>query len=109
MMPEIERELLRKYHSGHRMFAEINGRRLEVLYSSRFNGDLLPWIVLANPSMRFVSESVTVEVITCAGCGAEVGPHLKYNPKFPVMDRCVTCAVAELAGDLVQIEKGTMK
>jgi hypothetical protein len=47
--------------------------------------------------------------VVCIVCGTEVGPGIKARRDFPVMDLCEDHAVAELAGDLVQIEKGTMK
>jgi hypothetical protein len=47
--------------------------------------------------------------VICIACGTEVGPGIKARRDFPVMDLCERCAVAELAGDIVQIEKGTLK
>jgi hypothetical protein len=108
-MDPRERDLLRRYLGGYRVYAEVNGRAREVLYSSRFYGDLLPWIAVDDPSLRFVNRDIHVHVVTCTACGADAGPGIRYRRNFPVMDLCEGCGVAELAGDLVQIEKGTMK
>ena len=108
-MTEAERNLLRSYLGGHQMYAEVNGRRFTVLYSSRCNGDPMPWIYKVDPSLRFINEVVTAEITKCKVCGDNVGAGYKYRADFPAMDLCERDAVAELAGDLVQIEKGTMK
>ena len=103
---ETERGLLLQYTDGHEMYAKVNGRRFTVLYHSRHVGDPMPWIYKADPSLRFVNEVVTAE---CKGCGADLAPSRDPHHEFLAMDLCERCAVAELAGDLVQIEKGTMK
>ena len=109
-MSEQERDLVRRQLDGYRLYGEVNGRVYEVLYAARLGFvDPLPWIAVTDPSMRFPSGQIHVHVVTCVACQAEVGPGIKYRRDFPVMDRCEGCAVAELAGDLVQIEKGTMK
>ena len=59
-MNDTERRLLLKYLDGHRMYAEVNGRRFEVLYASHHTGDPLPWIAVAAPEIQFPSEAVTV-------------------------------------------------
>lgn len=107
-MDPQERDLVKRYLNGYRILAEVNGRTFDVLYSSRFDGDKLPWIATVDPSLRFITNRVHAHIVTCI-CGDEVGPGIKARRDFPIMDRCEKCAVAELAGDMVQIEKGTMK
>jgi hypothetical protein len=48
-------------------------------------------------------------ITRCKSCSADVGPGIRFRSDFPAMDLCEPCAVAELAGDIVQIEKGTLK
>ena len=108
-MTEAERQLLLQYVGGHEMYAKVNGRRFTVLYSSRHNGDPMPWIYKADPSLRFVNEVVSAKVTKCKVCGDNVGSGYKYRAAFPAMDLCERDAVRELAGDLVQIEKGNLK
>lgn len=108
-MDDLERGLVRKYLGGYRITAEINGRVFDVLYSSRFDGDLMPWVASLDPALRFTNKCVIVRVVYCRACGTDVGPGIKFRADFPAMDLCERHAVAELAGDLVQIEKGTMK
>jgi hypothetical protein len=108
-MTDAERNLLRQYLGGHQMYAEVNGRRFTVLYSSRHNGDPMPWIYAVDPALRFVNEVVTADVTKCKVCGDNVGTGYAYRADFPAMDLCERHAVAELAGDLVQIEKGNLK
>jgi hypothetical protein len=109
-MEQQERDLIRRFMDGYTLYAELNGRRYQVVYSSRHDGDPLPWInLLIGPSLRFPNDTVKVHVVTCKVCGAEVGPGIKARAGFPVMDLCERDAVAELAGDLVQIENGHLK
>ena len=108
-MHELEQDLVRKYLAGYRVYAEVNGRVFEVLYSSRFDGDKLPWIAAMDPALRFITNRVHVHAVVCIACGTEVGNGFKFRADFPVMDLCEGCGIAELAGDLVQIEKGTLK
>jgi hypothetical protein len=109
-MEQQERDLVRRYLDGYRLYAEINGRPYEVLYAARLGiDDPLPWIAVKDPALRFPNSQIRVHAVVCIVCGTEVGPGIKARRDFPVMDLCEDHAVAELAGDLVQIEKGTMK
>lgn len=108
-MEQQERDLVRRYMDGYRMYVELNGHVHEVLYASRWEGDIIPWIVAKDPALRFSSHRVHAHVVLCVSCKAEVGPGIKARAGFPIMDRCEACAVAELAGDIVQIERGTLK
>lgn len=109
-MDSLERDLVKRFMNGYVLTVELNGRVYQVVYSSRHDGDPLPWINLTvGPSLRFPSASVKVNAVLCTVCGAEVGPGIKARADFPAMDLCERDAIAELAGDLVQIEKGTMK
>jgi len=108
-MHELEQDLVRKYLAGYRVYAEVNGRVFEVLYASRWVGDIIPWIALTDPALRFSNARVRVHAVVCVTCGTEVGNGVRYRADFPAMDLCERDAVAELAGDLVQIEKGNLK
>jgi hypothetical protein len=59
-MDETERRLLLAYLDGHRTYAEVNGRRFEVLYASHHIGDPMPWIAVAAPEIQFPSTAITV-------------------------------------------------
>lgn len=108
-MDKRERALLRKYLYGYRLYADLNGQRHEVLYSSRHDGDPMPWISVAAPELRFINDVIRIQWIKCAGCGAEIGPRPQARRDLPPITVCESCAVAELYGDLVQIEKGTFQ
>lgn len=110
-MDNLERDLVRRFMNGYKLTGRTGPHIHVVLYSPRDPkaGDPLPWIAEDDPAIRFPSTSIAVHVISCIVCGTEVGNGYRYRRDFPVMDLCERDAVAELAGDLVQIEKGTMK
>jgi hypothetical protein len=108
-MNDLERGLLRKYFDGYRMFAEINGRSLELLYASHGEDDPLPWIWHADPAVRFPSAMVQAVPSRCKVCRHPTPLLRNARRDVGPMDVCVDHAVAELAGDIVQIEKGTLK
>jgi hypothetical protein len=109
-MEQQERDLIRRQLDGFRLYAEVNHRVFEVLYAARLGfDDPMPWIAVTDPALRFPTAQVRVHVVTCKVCGTEVGSGYKYRAGFPAMDLCERDAVAELAGDIVQIEKGTLK
>jgi hypothetical protein len=109
-MDDLERDLYaNRYLKNFRMYAEVNGRAIEVLYNSQYFGDPLPWAAAMDPAVRFPSTQVRPYIVTCKACGTEVGNGYRYRADKDAMDLCERDAVRELAGDLVQIEKGTMK
>jgi hypothetical protein len=98
-----ERSLVGKYLDGYRLYADVNGTRHEVLYSSRNDTDPLPWISWTDPALRFPNDMVRVEPNACsAGCGTDIGPRRQYNPAYPPANLCVDCAVADLVADLAE-------
>jgi hypothetical protein len=99
-----ERALLRKVIDGYRLIADVNGNRYEVVYSSRWVGDPIPWVTIQDPDLRFTNAAVEPEPVPCEGCGEDIGPRPCARHDLPAITVCENCAVAELVADLAQLK-----